>query len=232
MHYGEMDMTEDMAQYRSISALAVLTLILGIASGLALFHVMLWVLPFLAIVIGVGTLYHIHRSGESLTGRSLATTGILLGCLFGAWAISQYVATAQLVEQEAREITEAWMTLVKAGNANRLHQQNLIATDRIPDDAKVADYYKNNSDAKKNLDKFVSTEPLKTALKLGESLKWSYSAKILQAIDRGNRYVSVPIHVSGTNAGQPWESDSILSIQRSRSEKGSEWRVVAWSVPE
>src|SRR5690348_9302651 len=71
--------TERLPQYRSISSLAVLTLLLGLASPLAIATPLLLVVPLAAVFTAIAALRQIGANAEILSGRGAALTGLFLG---------------------------------------------------------------------------------------------------------------------------------------------------------
>ena len=74
--------------YRAISRAAVLSLMLGGSSIVALFDWSLAVVPATAILAGTLALVAIRRQPEELTGDGLALTGVVLATVFwaGGWS--------------------------------------------------------------------------------------------------------------------------------------------------
>src|SRR5262245_4816609 len=69
-------------QYRADSRLAVLALLLGIASAAAMVGPVLWFVPIAAAITALVAMRRI-RSSEDLVGWNVAFLGLLLALLFG-----------------------------------------------------------------------------------------------------------------------------------------------------
>jgi len=81
---AEVDLNEsDYGRYKSLSALAVATLAVGLLSLLAFLSVWFIVLPVVGLVLGVLAVRSIRRFPEDLTGEAVARTGMALCVLFG-----------------------------------------------------------------------------------------------------------------------------------------------------
>src|SRR5436309_1709781 len=63
--------------YVAINAVSIATLLLGLASGLALPFTVLLILPLAGIVCGVLALRQIHGSNGTQSGRAFAIIGLL-----------------------------------------------------------------------------------------------------------------------------------------------------------
>ena len=71
-------------EYVAINVAAVMTLLLGLVSALAMVTSLLLVIPLAGVVCGVVALYQIKDSNGTQTGRGIAWTGIALSVLFAA----------------------------------------------------------------------------------------------------------------------------------------------------
>src|SRR5688500_10904316 len=87
-HVSSLDETA-LASYQGVSIMAVLALLLGVASALALVHPFLWVVPPVAVVLSILAIRAIDAPDSNLTGRRLAIAGLALALLFGLWAPSR-----------------------------------------------------------------------------------------------------------------------------------------------
>src|SRR5438045_5685628 len=103
-------------EYVAINPMAVATICLGAASGLALLDAMLLALPVVTIVVAIIALRQIHHSGGTQTGRGLWWGGLLLALLFagivGGRAVAAQVRTradqaaiANLVGEFSNDVT-------------------------------------------------------------------------------------------------------------------------------
>ncbi len=71
-------------EYVAINVAAVVALLLGLASALAMVASLLLVIPLAGVVCGIVALYQIKDSNGTQTGRGIAWTGIALSVLFAA----------------------------------------------------------------------------------------------------------------------------------------------------
>lgn len=68
-------------EYRVLSTMAVLSLICGVLSLLALFDLSLGLIPLIGVLVGARALVQIRRRPQDLTGAGLAKAGIALSVL-------------------------------------------------------------------------------------------------------------------------------------------------------
>ena len=102
--------------YRSLSVMALVAMVLGIASPLVFAAPLLLILPLLALTCSVLALRRIAASPDVLTGRALAQIGLLLAltCLT-AVGVKGYVAK-QLLARQTEPIARQWIDFVVKGN--------------------------------------------------------------------------------------------------------------------
>jgi len=104
--------------YVAVNVLSVVTLALGLASGLVLLDNILLVIPIAGIVIGVLSLIQIRKSAGTQTGTAWATLGLLLclglaGYKFGNGAIAaanshaDQSALSQMITDLGRDVSQA-----------------------------------------------------------------------------------------------------------------------------
>src|SRR4051812_21790120 len=69
-------------EYVAVNGMAIVALILGLASSLSLFANELLVIPIAAVVLGIWSLVQIKDSNGTQTGRALSIIGMLSALLF------------------------------------------------------------------------------------------------------------------------------------------------------
>ena len=148
-------------EYRSLQSLAVLTLVLGILSCLALFQTMFWIVPLATLILGVTALRLLSADPEKI-GRQAAIWGMALALLFGAWAPSRYFSRQWWLAGQARAYADAWMELVQQKKLKEAHQLHGDRDRRADEGVTLDEYYRNDSSAQSNYDAFFAAEPLKT----------------------------------------------------------------------
>jgi len=93
-------------EYVAVNATAVVSVILGVVSALAVLGTVLLIIPLAAIIVGIIALGQIHRSGGTETGRGIAILGIViaLACI-GAVGGKEFLYQQQ-VRREQGQIIE------------------------------------------------------------------------------------------------------------------------------
>lgn len=111
----EIGATDDAGEYRSLSVLAVMSLVLGICSPAALTTPVLLAVPALGIGAGLLALRAIDQSAGGLAGRGLARAGIALSGLLLAAAIVRDPVRDRLMDQQADAAVRRWVELLASG---------------------------------------------------------------------------------------------------------------------
>ena len=135
---------EALQRYRSLSGLAVLALLLGLLSVVALAHPAAWSIPLAAIVCAIIARRRIARRSDTLMGSSLATFGLVLALFFLSWAPVSFFTERWLISRDARGYGEEWLAAVFEGNLSRAYQATLPVRERQPEGTALEEYYENN----------------------------------------------------------------------------------------
>jgi hypothetical protein len=105
------------ASYRTMSVLAIVSLLLGLAAPLALFGPLLFVLPIAGIVVALLAIRRIALSEGTLIGRKAALVGIALSIASMTAAYTRAELTQALLSRGARSTALEWFSLMQAGKA-------------------------------------------------------------------------------------------------------------------
>ena len=147
-------------QYRAVSPLALVSLVLGIASLLAVLAPLLCILSVLSILTGVLSLRAIFIDPAGLMGRRAALAGILLGVFSvsatSTWAISR----DRTIKFRGQKVASAWLEMVRQGHLQEAHQLAMVASRREAIDVPLETFYDNNAKSQQDLDEYFAKSPL------------------------------------------------------------------------
>lgn len=130
--------------YRRIHWAAMISLVFGIISPLAIFVIGLIIVPILGVIMGAIAVSHIQRKREIYTGERLATVGLFLGIVFGIWSgMNQYNDRNYLYEQAAEQ-TRVWLRYLKDGKLGHAHQVMLQVQSRNFEARDIEEFYQND----------------------------------------------------------------------------------------
>ena len=129
--------TETNPDYRSVSGLAIVSLLLGIASPLAMVAPLLFAIPLFALGLSLLTLAKIRASDGQLIGRKAALVGLGLAVASLCAAQSRLVMANWLIGERARPVAEQWMTLLLQ-QQKELAYQLTVAAEQTPSREAIA----------------------------------------------------------------------------------------------
>ena len=162
----------EMAQYRSLCATAVLGLILGFLSPLAIVSKWLLPVPLLGVAVSGLALWRITRNVTELTGRKAALVGLILSCFFAASVGSQRFYYDRLLCREAEQFASIWFNLLAENRPYDACQLLLSRDDRRQTHEKLGDFYRNHPKLREEIDsKYLGLPPVKMLLELGPKAK-------------------------------------------------------------
>lgn len=104
--------------YRPVSGMAVMALLAGALSAVALVSPFFWVVPLLAIGLACLGLADVGRPGAEKAGRAAALVGLAFAVGFGTQAVSAAVTSRWLVTSRARSAATLWLDALRAGRVD------------------------------------------------------------------------------------------------------------------
>lgn len=165
---GSADGLADVDSYRAVSPWAVLTLLFGVASGLAFVHPLLALIPVLALFAGALALRQIRHYWPTYIGRWAALLGLWLAVLVLVAVPTRWFVWHVLVEAEATRFGDQFMQLLAAGKPIEAHQLSLPVNLRLPPDDSMLEIYRSDPARIEGVRSFVADRPMRALLALGE----------------------------------------------------------------
>ena len=138
------DDVQAVAEYRSVSKLAVTALLVGLLSAVALIPPHSLVINLLGVICAVLALARIARADRRLVGRNLALVGLALSLAFGSYAYARGAVIQHLVAGEAEQWGLDWCKLVREGRLPLALELKQPPTSRRPLNDTLAEYYSEN----------------------------------------------------------------------------------------
>lgn len=108
--------SEEEAGYRTISVLAIVSLVLGIASPLSLIAPLLFAIPICGAALAFLAMRRIAASDGALIGRAAAAIGLALSIASVTAAYSRTTLTQELLSRQARVEALEWCRLLQLGS--------------------------------------------------------------------------------------------------------------------
>lgn len=168
---------DEVAVYRSLSAMAVVGLLAGLLSPLA------YLLRFdffaaaggaAAAVLSALALRKIAVQSPYLVGRKAALAGLLLGVTFLVAVPTNSGVYHYFIRREARQFADQWIKDVRNGDVLAADQLTLDARKRAGPDADLPELYVKRDDLKKMLDLFRDQAVIRTLFALGRTAEYRY----------------------------------------------------------
>jgi len=164
----------DSGQYQAISGLAVVGLLVALASPAAFGHPLLWAVPLAAVVICVLALRQIAREAPAMIGRKAALTGLAVALLFGAAAPAQRYTYGWLVDAEARRFAAQWFEFMRQNEREKSYELTRHAEGRLPLDENLPSHYLPGTEARTELNGYLQQSGAQALLALGREFQVRY----------------------------------------------------------
>jgi hypothetical protein len=164
----------EVASYRALSSLAVVGLLVGLLSWLALFDTMFWLAPLAAVVISAVALRRIKIRTPELVGRSAALIGLMLGVTFLVAAPVDDLVYQYFLRQQARQFAEIWIDSVRHREVYKAHHVMLDPKRRRPVETKFAEFYRASDNSRRLLMDFLDEPVVRTLFALGPAATIRY----------------------------------------------------------
>lgn len=157
------------AEYHSISPLAVVSVGLGIAAALVLVTPLLAPVAVAGMIVAVAALRAIRRSSGELVGAPLAIVGLSLATFFLGWGLAQHLGRQSVLEQRAREMAAVFIDLLQQGRLREAHQFRQTPSLRITAPEALQEHYEKNKEAAAELQSFSLSTGVKDLVTLGKA---------------------------------------------------------------
>lgn len=153
---GQAAMGDDLAniaEYRPLSTLAIVSAIAGLLSPIAVLSPSLMAIPVVGVALSLLALQRIHARGDEMVGRNFALVGLTLSVLIGSFLLARNYTRHQALAQQALPCAERWCDLVQQGRLLEAIELTHAPNSRRPLDT-LETYYNENESAAKVLEEF------------------------------------------------------------------------------
>jgi hypothetical protein len=227
--YQDLDSAD--TAYHSVSALAIVSLVIGLLSPLAFVHPLLWALPIAGIALAWAAIARIDRSEGALIGRRAAIVGLAVSLFCGLGAVTQATSRRLWLAYRAERVAERFLELLREGKKYEAHQLWTRPQYRFLPGGDYKALYADNSAADEDYKQFLKREVISDLLALGQRAEIEHQRTRLASTGPDVDYVMVYYRMSGpTNTG-PIDKEIRFDIERLQDEQtGVRWRVYADDV--
>jgi hypothetical protein len=225
------DDPEQTTEYTTLSVLAIIAFIFGLAAPLAIAGPFLLAIPFFGIAIALVALRRIAVSGGVLSGRWLATIGLGLCVASAVLPLSHSVVQRTMRQHQAELFGRSWVALVTSGDLQKAFHLTVDATRPTPPPEP-------NAPPKTSPYEAFVDQPVIKALKL---VGKDANIRVSDTLEfQANSYRSIVIrqlYEVSPGSGAPGAStkpvEFVLSVQRATlpRESMSRWLVTSYAFP-
>jgi hypothetical protein len=216
--------------YHSVSALAVVALVVGLLSPLAFVHPLLWTLPIAGVAVACVAIARIDRSDGLLIGRKAAIVGLAVSLFCGLGAVTQATTRRLWLAYRAERLTDRFLELLREGKTYEAHQLWARPQFRVPAGSDYEALYADSPAAKEDYESFLKRDVIAQLVALGDQAKLEHKATELTSSSPGD-YLSVFYHLSGPTDDGEIDQDIRFYVERLEEEQtGVQWRVIADEV--
>lgn len=216
----------EIAQYRAVSRLAVVGLVCGLLSPLAMMAVPFWAVPALAMGLSALALWRIARPALALTGRKAAMVGLVLGLVFAVAAPTDWLVYRRHMRKEARQFADLWFDYLRHGQPQKAHQLTLPPAERWRMDEALWEYYRASDENAAELRRYAARPPIRAILALGEKAQVRYDQTLDQGSARTLDWVRPIYAVTYMEDGQRKTFFVAVVLERTRVDDGrASWRI-------
>jgi len=205
----------ELVQYRSVSGLAMVGLLVGLLSWLAMLSRALWVIPLAGLIINAIALRRIAILAPAIVGRKAALVGLLLSAAFAAAGPVQWTSYRWLMRNEARQFGLTWFDFLARGQPHKAFELLSSAPTRPPLDDALWRKYPQNSRARREIEGFVRRPSVAALLALRGNAQVRYYDTEDQWQDRDGDWVYQTYAVTCPVEGEPTTFFVGLVMQRS-----------------
>lgn len=181
---------ENVVRYRTVSRIAVVSLLLGILSAAAIVSRLMWCVPIAGVTLAIVALRTISRNESLVLGRGAAQVGLALSLLFLASATTGHLVRQRTLSRQAMPHMSKWIEMVRDGRLREAHQLHLPQEERQQLGSNLQNYYEADRRAREDMDVFFDRSPLDKIIELGRQGELRFVADEDVA----------PVHESGEDA--------------------------------
>jgi hypothetical protein len=217
----------DVVAYQRLSGWAIGAVILGLLSGAAMVGPILWCLPLAGVIVAILALRSISASDGRIIGRNLALLGLVVSIFFGVAGAAHTVSRRVWLDQRAEIVARGFLDLLISNQPMAAHQLTQSAGIRKPlgeDD--LAHPYAKNENAKKDYDKFLQLDLVKTLLAAGSRAKIESISSNFYGSDDRSDYVAASYRIALPDNAPPLVGAFVLDRSLSFNTNVEQWRVI------
>lgn len=220
----------EVVDYQAVSGLAVIGLLVGLASALALIWPWLWIAALVGIVLNFVALVRIAMLAPSLTGGRLAIAGLLVSVFFTAMVPTNWLTYRWAIRRQARQVASLWFDALQNDQPVKAYQLSLDPRYRRPLDELARKVRQSGSTPRTELRTYVDQPDVRCLLALdGKAQVRHYATEDQFDDEKRHEFVVEVYAVTFDEQGQKKTFFVRLTLERYDlpSGLGSDWQVAS-----
>ncbi len=202
--------------YRPLCTWAVVGLVSGVLSPVALSSPVFWSIPVFGVVASLAALLQISRAEEAVSGRGIAIAGLMLSLLFGVAGPVQDLSYRYFVRGMAREFGREWFDYILAGDLMKAHQLTFSEAMRQPLDNTLIEYYAKNPESEQAMQNWSRRDVIQLLLNASEDAEIQYHQNVVLHSDNRMDQIGDEYVMRYTEDGKEKVTYIRLSIRRKK----------------
>lgn len=225
---------DGLIEYRPVSRLAIVGVLFGLLSPLALVDLNLLLFPLLGAVLCGMALIRIVRSGTPLLGRKAAWLGLTAAFVCSTASLADFYTYRWLIRREARQFALQWFEFLADGEPHKAYQLTLHPRDRWPLDENLWTFYREGPKRRSELENYIAPakpgEPpklVRTLLELDGRAEVRYRETLFQQPSEGKLQTRQVYAVTCDDDGRKKTFFVAVDLERLRLPDGRwNWRLL------
>ncbi len=198
---------DEALEYRSLEPLAIVSVLLGLASPVAIFQPLLAVVPILGLLTAVVALAKIGGD-RARGGRAVAIAGVVLSTFFLAVPMARYASAQLMLRGQAVPVATEFLERLQQQRPEEAMLLQMAPDYRPPVDDGLWSYYRNDEQARTQLEAFVKQPFVRMLLALGPDAEVKFFK--VNGIAAGNQLALADVHYTVTFTDQDGQRKTLV----------------------
>lgn len=201
------DVDDDALEYQTLEPLAMLSVLLGLASPVAIWQPLLAVVPIVGLLAAAAALSKI-RGDRSRSGRNVALIGVVLSTFFLAAPLARYATAQIMLRRQAVPVAAEFLERLRQQHPEQAVLLQMAPDYRPPIDDGLWSYFRNDGEARNQLQSFVQHPFVRMLLALGSDSEVKFLK--VNGISAGNRMALIDLHYTVTFTDEDGERKTLV----------------------
>jgi hypothetical protein len=218
----------EVVEYRSVSGWAVAALVLGLLSPAAIVAPILWLIPAMGFVAALIAMWSISAAQGQKSGWYLAVLGLLLAIFFGVAGPARAITRNIWLETRAERIAHVFVDLLGKNKPLEAHELTKPASQRKPLGPNALESIEKNPDMKREYERFLNSELVKTLLERSETVRVELSSASLLGSNERQDVLELQYRIESKDAAKPLSLNGEIGLERTTElmTGREQWRVM------